>query len=71
MLTQLKAEFHRELIDITHLPLTLDSACVSQELRDRLHQLGFSKIVIAGKGNYVLMIDGQKWDAATWKKVLM
>jgi hypothetical protein len=26
---------------------------------------------IAGKGNYVFTIDNQKWDAATWKKVLM
>lgn len=71
MLKQLKAEFHREGIDITQLPLTLDSAYVSQELRNRLHQLGFSQIIIAGKGNYVFTIDGQKWDAATWKKVLM
>jgi hypothetical protein len=68
MLTQLKAEFHREGIDITQLPLTLDSAYVSQELRDRLHRLGFSQIIIAGKGNYVFTINGQKWDAATWKK---
>ncbi len=71
MLKQLKAEFHREGIDITLLPLTLDSGYVSQELRNRLHQLGFSKIIIAGKGNYVFTIDGQKWDASTWKKVLM
>ena len=71
MLTQLKAEFHREGIDITQLPLTLDSGYVSQELRVRLHRLGFSQIIIAGKGNYVFTIDHQKWDAATWKKVLM
>jgi hypothetical protein len=71
MLTQLKAEFHREGIDITQLPLTLDSAYVSQELRNRLHQLGFSQIILAGKGNYVFTLDGQKWEASTWKKVLM
>jgi hypothetical protein len=71
MLKQLKAEFDREGIDITQLPLTLDSGYVSQELRVRLHQLGFSKIIIAGKGNYVFTIDGQKWDGSTWKKVLM
>jgi hypothetical protein len=29
-----------------------------------------SQIIIAGKGNYVFTIDNQKWDAATWKKVL-
>ncbi|MDH3604902.1 MAG: transposase, partial [Candidatus Tectomicrobia bacterium] len=71
MLKQLKAEFHREGIDITQLPLTLDSGYVSQELRLRLHQLGFRKIIIAGKGNYVFTIDDQKHDASTWKKKLV
>jgi hypothetical protein len=71
MLTQLKTEFLREGIDITQLPLTMDSAYVSQELRERLHQLGFIDIIIAGKGNYVFTIGAQTWDAATWKKVLM
>jgi hypothetical protein len=71
MLTQLKTAFLCEGIDITQLPLTMDSAYVSQELRARLHQLGFIDIIIAGKGNYVFTIDAQKWDASTWKKVLM
>ena len=70
MLTQLKTAFLREGIDITQLPLTMDSAYVSQELRERLHQLGFIDIIIAGKGNYVFTIDGQQWDASTWKKVM-
>ena len=71
MLIQLKTAFLREGIDITQLPLTMDSAYVSQALRERLHQLGFIDIIIAGKGNYVFTIDAQKWDASTWKKVLM
>ena len=71
MLKQLKSAFHREGIDITQLPLTFDSGYVSQELRDRLHQLGFSHIIIAGKGNYVFTINGQKQDASTWKKDLI
>jgi hypothetical protein len=71
MLTQLKTAFLREGIDITQLPLTMDSAYVSQELRARLHQLGFLDIIIAGKGNYVFTIGAQKWEASTWKKVLM
>ena len=71
MLSQLKSEFLREGIDITQLPLTMDSAYVSQELRERLHGLGFIDIIMAGKGNYVFTIDTQKWDASTWKKVLM
>jgi hypothetical protein len=70
MLTQLKTAFLREGIDITQLPLTMDSAYVSQELRERLHQLGFSQIIIAGKGNYVFTIDDKKQDALTWKKAL-
>ncbi len=71
MLIQLKTAFLREGIDITQFPLTMDSAYVSQALRERLHQLGFIDIIIAGKGNYVFTIDTQKWDASTWKKVLM
>ena len=68
MLTQLKTAFLREGIDITQLPLTMDSAYVSQALRERLHQLGFSQIIIAGKGNDVFTIDEKKQDALTWKK---
>ena len=71
MLTQLKTALLREGIDITQLPLTMDSAYVSQALRERLHQLGCIDIIIAGKGNDVLTIDAQQWDASTWKKVLM
>jgi hypothetical protein len=71
MLKQLKTEFHFEGIDITKIPLTLDSAYVSQELRWRLHRLGFSKIIIAGKSNYVFTIDDVKQDASTWKKKLI
>jgi hypothetical protein len=71
MLKQLKSEFGREGIDITQIPLTLDSAYVSQELRLRLHRLGFRKIIIAGKSNYVFTIEDVKQDASTWKKQLM
>ena len=71
MLSQLKTEFLREGMDITQLPLTMDSAYVSQDLRERLRELGFIDIIIAGKGNYVFTIEAQKWDAATWKKILM
>ncbi len=52
MFTQLKADFHREGIDITKFPLTLDSGFASEELKKRLYQLGFTQIIIAGKGNY-------------------
>jgi hypothetical protein len=71
MLTPLKTALLRAGIDITQLPLTMDSAYVSQERRERLHQLGCIDIIIAGKGNYVFTIDGQQWEASTWKNVLM
>jgi hypothetical protein len=70
MLTQLKDEFIREGIDITQLPLTMDSAFVSQDLRERLHQVGFTSIIIAGKGNYVFTIQRHKQEASQWKKEL-
>lgn len=71
MLTRLKADFHREGIDLTKIPLTMDSWFVSQPLRERLLHLGFTKIIIAGKGNYTFTIDGKKQDASQWKKDLV
>ena len=71
MLSRLKAEFAREGIDLTKIPLTMDSWFVSQSLRERLHHLGFTKIIIAGKSNYTFTINGKKQDAAHWKKDLV
>src|SRR5260370_16352222 len=71
MLIQLKTAFLREGIDSTQLPLTMDSAYVSQELRGRRYQLGCIDIIIAGKGNYVFTINPQKWNASTCKKPLI
>jgi hypothetical protein len=71
MLSRLKAECAREGIDITKMPLTMDSWFVSQPLRQRLHDLGFTKIIIAGKSNYTFTIDGKKQDASQWKKELV
>src|SRR6266702_3793984 len=70
MLSRLKAEFHREGIDFTQIPLTMDSWFVSQPLRERLLRLGFTKIIIAGKSNDTFTIDGKKQDAVHWKKDL-
>ena len=38
MLSRLKDEFAREGIDLTKIPLTMDSWFVSQSLRERLHR---------------------------------
>src|SRR6266536_1554594 len=43
-----------------HISLTVSPKSVHLDLAERL----------LGKGNYVFTIDNQKWDAATWKKVL-
>jgi len=51
MLSCLKEAFALEGIDITNIPLTMDSWFVSQPLRERLHRLGFTKIIMAGKSN--------------------
>jgi Transposase DDE domain len=71
MLVRLKAEFHREGIDLTTIPLTMDSWFVSQPLRQRLHGLGFTKIIIAGKSNYTFTIDGKTQKTSQWKKELV
>jgi hypothetical protein len=71
MLSRLKEACAREGIDLTKIPLTMDSWFVSQPLRERLHRLGFTKIIIAGKSNYTFTIDGTKQDASTWAKKLV
>lgn len=70
MFRQLKEAFAREGVDLTAFPITLDSWFVSQELRHRLQQLGFKKIVLAGKGSYTFTIGAQKHLASAWKKIL-
>jgi Transposase DDE domain len=70
MLAQLKDEFGRYDIDITPIPLTLDSWFVSEPLRQQLYVLGFEKIIIAGKGNYTFTINNRKQQAAAWKREL-
>jgi hypothetical protein len=71
LLSRLKAEFHRQGIDLTKLPLTMDSWFVSQSLRQRLHDRGFTKIIIAGKSNDTFTMHGKKQDASQWKKELV
>jgi hypothetical protein len=68
MLSRLKAAFASEGLDLTTLPLPMDSWFVSQPRRERLHRLGFTKIIIAGKSHDTLTIAGTKQDASQWKK---
>ncbi len=68
MLTQLKEEFLFHEVDITCFPITLDSWYVSQGLREKLIKLGFKKIVIVGKGNYIFDDGKRRQSATAWKK---
>ncbi len=49
MLSRLKAACDREGIDLTQVPMTMDSWFVSQPLRQRLHALGFTKSLLQAK----------------------
>lgn len=70
MLTRLKEECAREGIDLTEIPITMDSWFVSHELLQALYDLGFTNVIIAGKSNYVLTIQGIRQRASVWKKTL-
>lgn len=71
MMTALKEEFGKHGIDITQFPVTMDSWFVSEELRQELYDIGFHKIVIAGKGNYVFDIKSRKQKASVRKKEIV
>ncbi len=68
MLKEIKEEFDPLGIDITNIPLTMDSWYVSELLKQKLHQLGFKKIVVAGKSSYVFSDQNFKSSASDWKK---
>ena len=70
MFEHLIEAFREEGIDITVFPITLDSWYASDDLKQKLHKLGFQKVLVAGKSSYVLTITGKKQDASTWKKTL-
>ena len=53
MLTLLQEEFDKHDVDITTIPITMDSWYVSEPLKQELHKLGFTNIVVVGKSNYV------------------
>ena len=68
MLREIKEEFEPLGIDITNIPITMDSWYVSEPLKQELHQLGFKKIVVAGKSSYVFSDENFKGSANDWKK---
>jgi hypothetical protein len=68
MFKLLLEEFKTHDIDLTAIAITMDSWFVSEELKKRLYELGFKKILVAGKSNYTFTIDGKKQKASEWKK---
>ena len=70
MLTRLQQEFTACELTLTEIPITLDSWFVSDEMKRQLRESGFSKIIIAGKGNDVFTIGGEKHRASVWKQLL-
>lgn len=68
MFTLLKNEFERFDIDITNIPITMDSWFASSDLKDKLHELGFTKVIVAGKGSYVFKIGEKSKSSLNWKK---
>ncbi len=46
----------------------MDSGDVSEPLKQELHELGFSNIVVVGKSNYVFSDGDIKYSAGQWKK---
>ena len=65
--SRLKIALHRQGVEITKIPLPMDSWCVSQPLRQRLHDLGLTTSIMAGTSHDPFPIDGQKQDASPWK----
>ena len=68
MLTRLKEEFGKYDVDITTIPITMDSWYVSESLKQELHELGFTKIVVVGKSNYVFNDGSVKKTASMMEK---
>ena len=68
MLSRLKEEFGKHDVDITTIPITLDSWYVSEPLKQKLYELGFTNIVVVGKSNYVFSDGESKYSAYQWKK---
>jgi hypothetical protein len=67
MLTRLTKEFTAVDVTVTEIPIPWDSWFVSDAMKQSLRELGFTKIIIAGKGNYGFTIGREKHRASVWK----
>lgn len=62
--------FDAEGIDLRKYPITFDSWYGSRKLIDTLSDLGFTSILIHGKGNYVMQIEGTTAKLSEHKKLI-
>jgi hypothetical protein len=67
MLKEIKEECLQKNIDITKYAITMDSWYVSNTLKEELYQLGFKKIIVAGKSNYIFEGEDFRGKASEWK----
>ena len=68
MLKEVLAFFEAEGIELTKYPITFDSWYGSKELVQSLSDLGFDRILVHGKNNYVMTIDNTKAKLSEHKK---
>lgn len=68
MLKEIKEEFIKQNIEITNYAITMDSWYVSKQLKQELYNLGFKKIIMAGKSSYIFSGKDFKGKASEWKK---
>ncbi len=68
MLKEVVSFFEETGIDIRNYPITFDSWYGSHHLIETLREMGFETILVHGKSNYVMTIDGKKAKLSEHKK---
>ena len=70
MIQEVLDVFDAEGIDLRKYPITFDSWYSSKDLIETLSELGFTRILVHGKSNYVMEIDGQTHKLSAHKKTI-
>lgn len=70
MLQEVLEVFDAEGVDLRTYPITFDSWYGSQHLIETLLALGFTCVLVHGKSNYVMVIDGKTAKLSAHKKTL-
>ena len=70
MLEEVLDVFDAEGIDLRKYPITFDSWYGSKALIEALDDFGFTRVLVHGKSNYVMEIDGQSSKLSAHKKTI-